>query len=105
MKLREHLQQILIGGVICFGIHLKWGYTTPIVMQVLMTPLNMLDSALAKIYIFGKAAKGDLLRPWPAPNPLGFPMTTSGKTAKELKHESKKEAKKEVAKKDGKKSK
>merc|ERR1711918_146508 len=64
MKLREQTIQLLIGALICFGIHLKWGFTTPIVMQVVMTPMNLLDSVLAKIYIFGKAAKGDLLRPW-----------------------------------------
>lgn len=90
-KLGEQLKHLLVGGAISFGIHWKWGYVTPICMQVLMTPMNLLGSPLAKVYLFKKVARGDLLRPWPLPNPFGFPGASSpAKTAKERRQEAKK---------------
>lgn len=96
-KWREQVQQLVVGGVLCFGIHLQWNFVTPIAMQILMTPVNVLDSPLLKVYLFGRAAKGELVRPWASPNPLGLQGT--GPTAKERKHEAKIEAKKENRKK------
>lgn len=91
-KWREQFQQLIIGAGICYGIHYKWAFVTPIVLQVFMTPMNLLDSNLAKVYIFGKAAKGDLLRPWAQPNPFGM-QGSPAPTAKERKQETKKEEK------------
>mmetsp|Transcript_18709 Transcript_18709/g.51368 ORF Transcript_18709/g.51368 Transcript_18709/m.51368 type:complete len:188 (-) Transcript_18709:167-730(-) len=90
-KWQEQLQQVLIGAMVCYGIHCQWGFVTPIVMQIFMTPVNVLDHPLAKVYIFGKVAKGELLRPWAQPNPLGLQGTAQ--TAKERKQEAKKAGK------------
>mmetsp|Transcript_54559 Transcript_54559/g.118053 ORF Transcript_54559/g.118053 Transcript_54559/m.118053 type:complete len:181 (-) Transcript_54559:120-662(-) len=93
-KWREQVQQLVVGATVCFGIHCKWGFVTPIVMQIVMTPMNMLDSPLAKVYLYRKTAKGELLRPWAHPNPFGLPGVPGSKTAKERKLEAKKNQKK-----------
>eukprot|EP00927_Polykrikos_kofoidii_P057735 TRINITY_DN51917_c0_g1_i1.p1 TRINITY_DN51917_c0_g1~~TRINITY_DN51917_c0_g1_i1.p1 ORF type:complete len:184 (-),score=41.28 TRINITY_DN51917_c0_g1_i1:113-664(-) len=91
-KWREQIQQLVIGASVCYGIHYKWGFVTPMVIQIFMSPMNMLDTPLAKVYIFSKVAKGDLIRPWPTPNPFGLQGTSL--TAKEKKQELKKAGKK-----------
>eukprot|EP00928_Gymnodinium_smaydae_P079165 TRINITY_DN63163_c0_g1_i1.p1 TRINITY_DN63163_c0_g1~~TRINITY_DN63163_c0_g1_i1.p1 ORF type:complete len:189 (+),score=44.22 TRINITY_DN63163_c0_g1_i1:89-655(+) len=88
-KWQEQLQQLSIGAAISFGVHLKWGYVTPVCMQIVIAPMNLMDSPLAKVYLLGKAAKGDLLRPWAAPNPFG--LQGQPQTAKERKTEARKE--------------
>jgi len=62
-KLQEALKQPVMGAVISGGIYYKWGSLTPLVMQVLMTPMQFYESPLVQIHIMGK--KMD--RPFPVP--------------------------------------
>lgn len=72
-KWKEMMQQLCMGFLIVGGMHYKWGYTMPLVMQVVMTPLQLFENPLLQIHVFGKAAVGDLKRPFPTPNPFGLP--------------------------------
>merc|ERR1719159_463786 len=55
------------------GMHYKWAYVMPLVLQALVMPLQVLESPLFAIHMRGKEAKGGLKRPFPAPNPFGMP--------------------------------
>jgi len=68
-KLKEALKQPLMGFVILGGIYYKWGSLMPLVMQVLMTPLQLYEAPLTQIHIFGKNKP----RPFPVPSMFGLP--------------------------------
>merc|ERR550514_556820 len=72
-KWKEMMQQLVMGAVIISGMHYKWGYSMPLVMQVIMSPMQLIENPLFKIYVLGSPAVGDLKRPFPAPNPFGLP--------------------------------
>jgi len=94
-KLWELINQQCVGALIVYGMYTYWGYFLPMIMQVVMAPMNLLDSPLGKVHLQAKAARGELGRPWPQPNPFGFLGQQSGpQTAKQLKQEAKKEEKK-----------
>mmetsp|Transcript_145316 Transcript_145316/g.253606 ORF Transcript_145316/g.253606 Transcript_145316/m.253606 type:complete len:194 (-) Transcript_145316:75-656(-) len=96
-KWKEMVQQIFMGGLICFGIHYQWKYVIPLVMQIVMTPMSTLDNPLSMVYLWGRPAQGNLKRPWPPPNPFGFPgVQEHAKDTKESKAAAL-EAKKEKA--------
>eukprot|EP00929_Paragymnodinium_shiwhaense_P014317 TRINITY_DN122223_c0_g1_i1.p1 TRINITY_DN122223_c0_g1~~TRINITY_DN122223_c0_g1_i1.p1 ORF type:complete len:191 (-),score=42.29 TRINITY_DN122223_c0_g1_i1:46-618(-) len=92
-KWKEQLQQQCMGALIGYGIFLQWGYILPMAMQVVMAPMNLVESPLGKVHLMGKAARGDLVRPWPQPNPFGLAGMSQGQTAKERKQEAKKAVK------------
>jgi len=62
-KFKEALKQPVMGAVIMGGIYYKWGSLLPLVMQVLMTPMQFYESPLFQIHLLGK--KMD--RPFPVP--------------------------------------
>merc|ERR1712194_483694 len=62
-KFKEALKQPVMGAVIMGGIYYKWGSLMPLVMHVLMTPMQFYESPLTQIHIMGK--KMD--RPFPVP--------------------------------------
>eukprot|EP00928_Gymnodinium_smaydae_P072527 TRINITY_DN55878_c0_g1_i1.p1 TRINITY_DN55878_c0_g1~~TRINITY_DN55878_c0_g1_i1.p1 ORF type:complete len:218 (+),score=83.06 TRINITY_DN55878_c0_g1_i1:199-852(+) len=68
-KLKEAVKQPLIGFVILGGIYYKWGSVFPLVMQMLMTPLQLYEAPLTQIHLLGK----ELKRPFPAPSMFGMP--------------------------------
>merc|ERR1712113_217046 len=68
-KLKEAVKQPLIGFAILGFIYYKWGSLMPLVMQVLMTPMQLYEAPLTQIHIMGRQKT----RPFPAPNPFGMP--------------------------------
>lgn len=66
---KEAVKQPVIGCVILGGIYYKWGSIMPLVMQVLMTPMQLYEAPLTQIHLFGKKKS----RPFPTPNPFGLP--------------------------------
>jgi hypothetical protein len=68
-KLKEAVKQPLIGFLIIGGIYYKWGSLLPLVMQVLMSPMQLYESPLCQIHFMGKQLK----RPFPQPSMFGLP--------------------------------
>lgn len=68
-KLKEAVKQPLIGFVILGGIYYKWGSLLPLVMQVLMTPLQLYEAPLTQIHLLGKKVN----RPFAVPSMFGLP--------------------------------
>merc|ERR1712194_624589 len=83
-KWNGQIAQILVGACICFGIHYRYLYVVPLVMQVFMTPTSTLECQLAQIYLFGKLAKGSLKRPWATPSPFGMIQEVSKDAKKKI---------------------
>jgi len=69
-KFMEQVKQAVMGSVILGGIYYKWEYLMPLVLQILMTPLQLYESPLFEIHILGKTT---VTRPFPTPNPFGLP--------------------------------
>jgi len=69
-KFGEQLKQAVMGFCILGGIYYKWQYLMPLVLQIIMTPLQLYESPLVKLHLMGKL---DVRRPFPAPNPFGLP--------------------------------
>eukprot|EP00427_Karlodinium_veneficum_P009463 CAMPEP_0169076714 /NCGR_PEP_ID=MMETSP1015-20121227/8496_1 /TAXON_ID=342587 /ORGANISM="Karlodinium micrum, Strain CCMP2283" /LENGTH=118 /DNA_ID=CAMNT_0009136197 /DNA_START=328 /DNA_END=684 /DNA_ORIENTATION=- len=102
-KFVEMATGLVMTSVICFGIHYKWQYFIPLVLQVVMTPMTTLDNPLTKVYLLGQEPKGSLRRPWTPPDPMGFNALMKGQqqsaAAKKKEDKAAKlEAKKEKAK-------
>jgi len=68
-QLNQAVKQPLIGFLIVGGIYYKWESLFPLIMQVLMSPLQLYESPLFQIHLMGKKKS----RPFPAPNPFGMP--------------------------------
>jgi len=68
-KLKEAVKQPLIGFVILGGIYYKWGSLMPLVMQVLMTPMQLYEAPLTQIHLLGKKVN----RPFAVPSMFGLP--------------------------------
>merc|ERR1711924_21765 len=104
-KFHEMITKLVMTSAICCGINYQWGYFIPLILQVVMTPLTTLDDPLSKVHLLKMEPKGNLKRPWPAPDPFGgltammkAPQTTQ-KAASKANKSAKLEAKKEKAKK------
>jgi len=68
-KLKEAVKQPLMGFVILGGVYYKWGSVMPLVMQMLMTPMQLYEAPLTQIHLLGK----ELKRPFPVPSMFGLP--------------------------------
>jgi len=68
-KWKEAMKQAVMSGVITSGIYFKWKYVMPLVLQVLMTPLQLYESPLFECHVMGKK----VTRPFATPNPFGLP--------------------------------
>lgn len=54
-------------GIGMMGVmHVYFKYTNPLVIQSIIPLKGAFEGNLAKIYLFGQAAIGDLKRPWKA---------------------------------------
>merc|ERR1719221_2487876 len=73
----EQLKQAVMGAVILGGVYYKWRYVMPLVLQVFMTPIKLYESPLFQMHMMGKSQA----RPFPAPNPFGFPTTPAAEPA------------------------
>lgn len=113
-KIMDLVKQVCIGAAVCSGIHYKWEYAVPLVMQCIMTPMTVFESPVIQIHVLGKAAEGDLSRPFAdakGPFTMEAPKTeeeraeqrkkdqeTAERQLKELKNAEKKEEKREAKK-------
>jgi len=88
-KLMEQGKQNLMGFIIAGGVYYKWAYVMPLVLQCVMTPLQLYESPLFQIHMVGKAQT----RPFPTPNAFGLPSTPPAPA--EVVQDSAKEAKKD----------
>jgi len=68
-KLKEAAKQPIMSFVILGGIYYKWGSLMPLVMQVLMTPMQLYEAPLTQIHVLGKK----VARPFPVANMFGMP--------------------------------
>eukprot|EP00450_Noctiluca_scintillans_P002169 CAMPEP_0194501920 /NCGR_PEP_ID=MMETSP0253-20130528/23632_1 /TAXON_ID=2966 /ORGANISM="Noctiluca scintillans" /LENGTH=207 /DNA_ID=CAMNT_0039343975 /DNA_START=68 /DNA_END=691 /DNA_ORIENTATION=+ len=84
-KLMEQGKQSVMGCVISGGLYFYMGYLTPLILQVPMTFLQLIESPLFKIHMFGKA----VLRPFPTPSPFGLPSTPEPAETVELQDDKK----------------
>jgi hypothetical protein len=64
------------GAVILGAIYYKWRSLLPLVLQTVMTPLNLMDSPLFQIYMLQR----NVNRPFPKPNPFGLPEAPAAPT-------------------------
>merc|ERR1719198_100397 len=71
-KVAELFKSTLMSAAILAFIHYKWGSTMPLILQGIMTPLNLLDSPLLLVHVFGLEAKDDLARPWKKQDPMAM---------------------------------
>ncbi len=58
---------ILMGCAMVGFMHLYLGYTNPLVIQSILPLKNALESNMAKLWVWGQPATGDLKRPFKAP--------------------------------------
>ncbi len=65
-NLKKAVMQALACFVIVGGICYKWCFLIPLVMQMLMTPMQLYENPLTKIHLLGKAQK----------RPFGLPSAT-----------------------------
>ena len=61
--------RVIQGAVILGAVYYNWKSLLPLVLQTVMTPLNLMESPLFQIYIFNTNVE----RPFPKPNPFGLP--------------------------------
>ncbi|KAG0244622.1 hypothetical protein BGW41_006861 [Actinomortierella wolfii] len=64
-------KQALIGLGLMMFLHFQFGVIRPLVIQSILPIKNALESKWAQVHLFGKAAEGDLRRPWKPANPFG----------------------------------
>jgi hypothetical protein len=68
LRARKMLGWALVTLILACGVHYRFGNPMPLVVQCILA-LELLDEPLFKIYILGRRAEGDLLRPFkPAPS-------------------------------------
>lgn len=63
-QLRQAFKGQLIGVAMMAFMHLYLQYKQPLIIQSILPFKGALETNLAKIYIFGSPASGDLKRPW-----------------------------------------
>jgi len=64
------IKQTFIGIMIVGFVHYKWGYVQPLILQSIFPFKTVFSQKVVQVYLFGKAATGDLKRPWKADFPF-----------------------------------
>ena len=62
----KNTPQQLIGLAIMAVMHLKFGYTQPLLIQSILPLKNIFDNPIIQLHVLGKPAVGDLKRPFKA---------------------------------------
>ena len=93
-KLNEAKMQAFMSAGISFCIHLKWGYTQPLIMMSFMQPMQLFENKAIQVLLRGKSGPG-FERPWAA--------ETGGNPLAEWAEKKKKEAEEAVAEREQKK--
>ena len=66
-EISKSMRGTLMGCAMVGFMHLYLGYTNPLVIQSILPVKNALESNMAKIWVWGQPATGDLKRPFKAP--------------------------------------
>lgn len=69
---RAPIKNVPVGVAITGFIHYKWGYVPPLIIQAVMNPISLVTHPLFSIHFLGKAARGDLKRPFAEENPASM---------------------------------
>lgn len=69
-ELNKSIRGVFTGMLFLAFMHLYLGYTQPLVMQSILPLKNALESKEVQLWVWGKAATGDLKRPFAAPPSL-----------------------------------
>jgi hypothetical protein len=77
-QIRSSFRGQLMGVAMVAFMHGYMKYTNPLIVQSILPVKNAIDSNLAKIYIFGAPAIGDLKRPFKASGGLMSAMQQGG---------------------------
>lgn len=65
-QIRQSFRSQVMGVAMVAFMHGYMQYTNPLIVQSILPIKNAMDSNLAKIYVFGQPATGDLKRPFKA---------------------------------------
>jgi hypothetical protein len=72
-QVRNAFRGQAMGLFMTLGVmHLYFKYTNPLLIQSVLPVKAAFESNLAKVYLFGKPATGDLKRPWKQSGPFGM---------------------------------
>uniref|UniRef100_A0A7S3JS43 Inorganic phosphate transporter n=1 Tax=Aureoumbra lagunensis TaxID=44058 RepID=A0A7S3JS43_9STRA len=74
----KKIKSLGFGMCVVAFIHLKWGSPMPLLLQSVMTPVNLSDDPLVKIHFFKAPATGKLKRPFKVSNPFQQLMEGGG---------------------------
>merc|ERR1712039_723621 len=89
-KIKEQGKQAVMSAVILCGVYYKWQYLMPVVLQALMTPVQLYESPLFQLHIMSST---DVKRPFPSPNPFGLPSAPEAPGPAAKKEDSEKDKK------------
>jgi len=88
-KIKEQGKQAVMSAVILSGVYYKWQYLMPVVLQVLMTPVQLYESPLFQLHMMNSK---DVKRPFPAANPFGLPAAPEAAAPAAVKEETEKKS-------------
>lgn len=63
-------QKVLLPFAIMGFVYYKWEAVVPLLVQCFMMPKQLYELQTFQIFILGRAAQGELARPWAVANPL-----------------------------------
>ncbi|WFD30919.1 phosphate transporter (Pho88) [Malassezia sp. CBS 17886] len=69
-EIAKSMRGVLMGSAFVGFMHLYLGYTNPLVIQSILPLKNAFESNMAKLWIWGTPATGDLKRPFKPPASL-----------------------------------
>ncbi|KAK9452935.1 inorganic phosphate transporter Pho88 [Dipodascopsis uninucleata] len=72
-QISSAVKSSFFGIAILVFMHLKLGYTNPLVMQSVLPVKSAIEQKIIQIHVFGKPASGDLKRPFKAAGLFGAP--------------------------------
>lgn len=84
----EQASQAVLLAAVASGLYYKWDSLTQLVLQIVMTPVQLYESPLFKLHILGKT---DVQRPFPDANPFGRPKPRAAPAAPAVEEEKKKD--------------
>ncbi|KAK9474371.1 inorganic phosphate transporter Pho88 [Dipodascopsis tothii] len=70
-QISSALRSSLMGIAMLCGMHFYMGYTNPLVLQSVLPIKSAFEQKVIQIHVFGKAASGDLKRPFKAASLFG----------------------------------
>lgn len=69
-ELKKMVQQTVLSTLFMTVLHFKFNFVQPLIFQSIPPMKQLFEAPLTRIYLYGKAATGDLKRPFKVQNPL-----------------------------------